>query len=306
MSSDVPGLDPGRVRPSVSITDSHTTTVAGFSVRRALPQRGRRTVGAWCFADHMGPMSVTESQGLDVGPHPHMGLQTVTWLIQGEALHRDSLGTEQLITPGQLNLMTAGSGIAHAEESTGRYRGPIHGIQLWIAQPESTRHGEPSFEHLTELPMLDLVGGTGTVLIGEFGGEMSRARRDTPLIGVDLSLTYAVTVPLVTSFEYALIVLTGALETEGRSIMPGQLGYLGSGREEVMLRVDAPTRVILLGGAPFDEQILMWWNFVGRTRQEIDAAHKSWQNDDGGFGKVASDLPRILAPAPFWRSSSPS
>jgi redox-sensitive bicupin YhaK (pirin superfamily) len=287
-------------RHPLEVTDGHPANVAGFPVRRALPLRQRRMVGAWCFADHLGPVPVTEEHGLDVGPHPHMGLQTVTWLIEGEALHRDSLGTEQLIRPGQLNLMTAGKGIAHAEEATGRYRGTMHGIQLWIAQPEQTRHGAPDFEHLPELASTELEGGVGTVLIGEFGHAKSKARHDTALVGVDLALVEPSTVPLVTEFEYALIVLQGVLHVEGRPLTPGQLGYLRRGREEVTIDVADPARAILIGGEPFAEQILMWWNFVGRSREEIEEANSSWHRDDGRFGTVASQLPRILTRGPFW------
>src|SRR4051812_23212676 len=152
----------------VEVTGSHEAVVGTFTVRRALPRRGRRTVGAWCFADHMGPADVTENSGLDVGPHPHIGLQTVTWLIDGEVLHRDSLGSEQVITPGELNLMTAGQGVSHAEEATGHYRGTLEGIQLWVAEPDVTRSGAPAFEHHTDLPQCDLDGGVGTVLLGDF------------------------------------------------------------------------------------------------------------------------------------------
>jgi quercetin 2,3-dioxygenase len=163
----------------VEVTESHEAVVGRFTVRRALPRRGRRTVGAWCFADHMGPADVTEDSGLDVGPHPHMGLQTVTWLLAGEALHHDSLGSEQVIAPGQLNLMTAGGGVAHAEEATGSYSGQLHGIQLWVAQPEATRHGAAAFEHHAELPRVDLGGAEATVLVGELGGVARPARRDS-------------------------------------------------------------------------------------------------------------------------------
>src|SRR4051795_227461 len=146
--TDAPAVtDKGQAEQScVEVTESHAAVVGRFTVRRALPRRGRRTVGAWCFADHMGPADVTENSGLDVGPHPHIGLQTVTWLLAGEALHRDSLGTEQVIVPGQLNLMTAGDGVSHSEEGTGRDIGEIHGVQLWVAQPSATRDGAPAFE----------------------------------------------------------------------------------------------------------------------------------------------------------------
>ena len=131
----------------VEVTDSRSAAVGALRVRRALPRRARRTVGAWCFADHIGPDQVTDEEGLDIGPHPHIGLHTVTWLLRGEVLHRDSLGTEQVIRPGQLNLMTAGHGVVHSEESAGAYRGELHGVQLWVAQPSATRDGAPDFEH---------------------------------------------------------------------------------------------------------------------------------------------------------------
>jgi redox-sensitive bicupin YhaK (pirin superfamily) len=166
--------------PFVEVTDSRDARVGEAHVRRALPRKGRRTVGAWCFADHMGPADVTENSGLDVGPHPHMGLQTVTWLIDGEALHLDSLGSEQVIKPGQLNLMTAGGAISHAEEATGHYRGTLQGIQLWVALPEETRHGAGAFEHHAELPQSELDGAVATVLVGDYGDLSSSARHDGP------------------------------------------------------------------------------------------------------------------------------
>src|SRR5215203_1750148 len=154
----------GVVKPAcVEITPSREANVGRMPVRRALPRRERRTVGPWCFADHMGPAPVTETAGLDIGPHPHTGLQTVTWLLSGEVLHRDSLGTEQPIRPGQLNLMSAGNGVSHSEESTRTYRGPLHGVQLWVAQPEETRFAPAAFAHHAELPQVELSGATLTV-----------------------------------------------------------------------------------------------------------------------------------------------
>ncbi|GAA2417800.1 pirin family protein [Streptomyces glaucosporus] len=294
--------------PCVEIGDSREETVGKIRVRRALPRRGRRTVGAWCFADHMGPADVTENSGLDIGPHPHIGLQTVTWLTDGQVLHRDSLGSEQVIKPGQLNLMTAGDGVAHAEEATGHYRGTLEGIQLWVALPEATRHGPAAFEHHAELPHADLDGGAGaaTVLVGDFTGATSPARHDTPLVGVDLALRAPSTVPLRTDFEYALVVLEGAVAVHGKPLRPGRLGYLGEGRDELRLDVREPARAILLGGEPFPEPIVMWWNFVARTRAEIDAAHASWTVQDDRFGRVRSSLPLIPAKAPHWQRTGGS
>jgi quercetin 2,3-dioxygenase len=285
----------------MEVSDSHESRVGRFGVRRALPRRGRRTVGAWCFADHMGPADVTENSGLDVGPHPHIGLQTVTWLVDGEVLHRDSLGSEQVIKPGQLNLMTSGGGITHSEEATGHYRGVLEGIQLWVALPEATRKGSGDFEHHAELPQLDLDGGVATVLLGEVGDLQSPARHDTPLVGVDLALHGSTTVPLRPDWEYALVVLEGALAVNGQPLVPGKLGYLGEDRDELPIEVRERTRAVLLGGEPFSEPIFMWWNFVARDRAEIDAAYRSWQAQDADrFGRVTSPLDRIPAKAPWW------
>ena len=287
--------------PCLQLSDSREEVVGEIRVRRALPRRGRRTIGAWCFADHMGPANVTENSGLDVGPHPHIGLQTVTWLTAGQALHRDSLGSEQVIKPGQLNLMTAGGAVSHAEEATGDYRGTLEGIQLWVALPNDTRHGPAAFEHHSELPQGDVDGGVATVLIGQFGDLTSPARRDTAHVGVELDLRRPITVPLRTDYEYGLIVLAGEVAVTGTAVRPGQLGYLGQGRDELPLDVSQHSRALLIGGQPFDEPIVMWWNFVGRTRAEIDAAYASWAAQDDRFGHVASTLPRIPAKAPFWQ-----
>ncbi|HEU5033318.1 MAG TPA: pirin family protein [Mycobacteriales bacterium] len=288
---------------TVEVTESHEATVGRLKVRRALPRRGRRTVGAWCFADHMGPASVTEDSGLDVGPHPHIGLQTVTWLLDGEALHRDSLGSEQVIRPGQLNLMTAGNGVSHSEEATGHYRGELEGIQLWIAQPDRTRGGAAGFEHHRELPRQDFTGGVATVLVGEFAGVTSPARHDSPLAGVELDLPGGTAAfPLRREWEYAAIVLRGSVRLGQHVVEPGHLAYLGDDRDELELEAAAGTRALLLGGEPFAEQIVMWWNFVARDRDELLAAYRSWRDQDDRFGHLRSPLPRIPAPAPYWRS----
>ena len=284
----------------MEVGESKESQVGRFTVRRALPRRGRRTVGAWCFADHMGPADVTENSGLDVGPHPHIGLQTVTWLTDGEVLHRDSLGSEQVIKPGQLNLMTSGGGITHSEEATGHYRGTLEGIQLWVALPEDTRHGDGGFEHHAELPRADVEGGAATVLLGEFAGAESPARRDTPLVGVELDLHRPTVAPLRPDWEYAMVVLQGELAVNGQPLVPGRLGYLGEDREELTIEVREPTRVVLLGGEPFPDPIIMWWNFVARTQQEIEDAWRAWQREEDRFGRVQSPLERIPAKAPWW------
>lgn len=291
----------------MQVYPAHEAVVGRFTVRRALPQRTRRTVGAWCFADHLGPADVTEESGLDIGPHPHCGLQTVTWLLDGRVLHRDSLGSEQVIAPGQLNLMTAGHGVAHSEEATGRYRGRLEGIQLWIAQPERTRHGQPAFEHHAALPQAEITGaGTATVLVGSFADVRSPARHDTDLVGVDLDLHGRASLALRPDFEHALVVLRGAVAVAGQVLRPGHLLQVDPGADELDLRVTEPARVMLLGGVPFDEQIRMSWNFVARTPAEIDAAYASWTAADGRFGTVDSPLAIVPAPARVRTARAPN
>jgi redox-sensitive bicupin YhaK (pirin superfamily) len=286
---------------TLEITPSREARIDGQTVRRALPRRDRRTVGAWCFADHIGPSVIENGPGLGIGPHPHIGLQTVTWLLAGEVLHRDSLGYEQLIRPGELNLMTAGSGVSHAEETPPNAPPELHGIQLWVAQPDRTRHGEPAFEHHATLPTAEVPGALATVMVGDFAGATSAARRDTDHVGVDLGIRPgSATLPLRPDYEYAIVVLEGGVGIGNERVVPGNLAYLGQHRRELIVQAEQPTRLILLGGVPFESPILMWWNFVGRTRDEIDDATDSWQRDDGRFGRVASDLERIPAPPTPW------
>lgn len=280
---------------------SHHARVGSLQVRRALPQRRRRTVGAWCFADHMGPADVTEGSGLDIGPHPHTGLQTVTWLTDGQVLHRDSLGSEQVIAAGELNLMTAGHGVSHAEEATRHYRGTLQGIQLWIAQGDEHRDGVAAFEHHGDLPRVEFTDGSATVLMGALGGVRSPARRDHDLMGADLRLHGRVEMPLDATYEYGVIVLEGLVELDGHDIGPGTMAYLHPGRDELAILARAHATVIVVGGVPLDHEIFMWWNFVARTRGEIDAAYDSWRNNDGRFGKVDSPLARVDTVPPYWR-----
>jgi redox-sensitive bicupin YhaK (pirin superfamily) len=250
----------------------------------------------------MGPAPINETFGLAVGPHPHAGLHTVTWLFSGRVLHRDSLGTEQLIAPGQLNLMTAGRGVSHSEESVRADRGTLHGVQLWVAQPDATRFGEPAFAHHAELPRVVLDRSELTVLAGSLAGVTAPARQDTPLVGVDAVLhAGASTWPLRPDFEHGLVVLSGAVAVDHQPVGEGRFAYLGRGRDELALTTTGPAQVLLLGGEPFEEPVLMWWNFVARSRAEITTAYEQWLAEDGRFGEVRSPLDRIPAPAPPWR-----
>ena len=270
-------------------------------MRRVLPQRPRRTVGSWCFLDHVGPVRVEPGVSFGIGPHPHMGLQTVTWLLAGELLHLDSLGSEQLIRPGQLNLMTAGHGVSHAEEDPARAE-EVHAVQLWVAQPAATRDGPPAFEHHAELPRLELDRAEATVLVGDFGGADSPARRDTEHMGVELDAAGARrrrcrSAPTTSTRWWSC--RAGSRWT-ACAVEPGVLAYLGLGRDQCRLGVAAPARALLLGGVPFPEPILMWWNFVGRSREELSEARRQWSADDGRFGRVRSSLERIEVGLPPW------
>jgi redox-sensitive bicupin YhaK (pirin superfamily) len=295
-----PGDGGGTDVPVVEVEPGRLTHVGSLPVRRLLPHRPRRTIGAWCFADHLGPVTPVAPGTLGIGPHPHVGLQTVTWLVEGELLHHDSLGSEQLIRPGQLNLMTAGHGVAHAEEDPGRSRA-MHGIQLWVAQPDETRNGEASFEHHAALPNVEFDGGEGTVLIGQYGGLESPARCDTEHVGVELRLRPPeAALSLHPDYEYALIVLEGSVRAGDQVVEPGVLASLGAGRDEFRLELRDPTRALLIGGVPFPEKLLMWWNFVARTTEEASEARRQWAENDERFGRVRSRLERIEVGRPPW------
>lgn len=286
------------------MTASREATVGTMAVRRALPQRGRRTIGAWCFVDHFGPLRPAGAPPADIGPHPHCGLHTVTWLVAGEMRHRDSLGSDQTVRPGQLNLMTAGNGVAHAEEEVRHQSGPLHGVQLWVAQPAATRGGPAAFEHHPSPPRADLPGATATVLLGALGDARSAARTDTPLVGAELSFHGGrASVPLTGGFEHGVVVLGGEVHLGDVALVPGRLAYLAPGREELDLRGTPGTRALLIGGEPFPEALLMWWNFVARTREEMEAARAAWASRDARFGGVATSLGRIEAPGVPWRAA---
>jgi redox-sensitive bicupin YhaK (pirin superfamily) len=265
------------------------TTMEGLPIRRLLPVRGRRLVGPWCFLDSFGPLAFEGGKPMDVAPHPHIGLQTVSWLLEGEVLHHDSLGATGLARPGVLNLMTAGRGIAHSEETPPGSQGRLHGVQLWVALPDPHRDAEPSFESRADLPQLELEGGRLTLLLGELGGLRSPARTFSPIVGADLQIGAGArcVVPLDPGFEHALLVMRGDAATGGCGLEPDVLYFLGSGRRELRLDSREGTRALLIGGAPFGETVLVWWNFVARTAEEIAAARADWQAGRR-FGEVAA------------------
>ncbi|WP_024936238.1 pirin family protein [Actinomadura welshii] len=268
-------------------------------VRRLLPSLGRRMVGAWCFVDHYGPDDIADEPGMQVPPHPHIGLQTVSWLHGGEVLHRDSLGSLQTVRPKELGLMTSGRAIAHSEESP-RGHGPIlHGAQLWVALPDSDRYTEPAFEHHADLPVVDGPGFRATVILGDLDGAASPGTAFTPIVGADIVLDDGadVRLPVDPDFEYAALTMSGVTEVDGMRVEPGSMLYLGSGRRELPLRADGESGLLLLGGEPFEEKLVMWWNFVARTGEEIARAREDWMTGDR-FGTVRGyDGAPIPAPA---------
>lgn len=258
---------------------SHRAIVGdGFEIRRALPNRHRRTIGAWCFLDHAGPADYAAGKGLLIGPHPHIGLQTFSWMIEGNILHTDSLGYRQWINPGQVNLMTAGRGISHAEESPADAPGRFQLAQLWIALPKHECEREASFHHYPELPVLERGGFRVTVLAGHFAGERAPAEVFTPLVGIDLACPGPAEAEfaLDAAFEHGVMALEGRATVGGEVLAPGTLLYFGTGRDRLRIGADGPARLLLIGGAPFGEEILLWWNFVARTYGEMEQATRDW------------------------------
>jgi redox-sensitive bicupin YhaK (pirin superfamily) len=283
----------------IVVIEGRATTVGGVGIQRVLPTKGRRTVGPWCFVDLIQPPDFDDPHPLEIGPHPHTGLSTVTWLIEGEALHSDSLGSEQPIRPGQLNLMTAGRGIAHAELGTTT---GIHGVQMWLAQPEETRHGGSRFQHVPELPVAELSGGRATVMVGALGGVASEAAVDSAMVGADVAMgAGTIEIPCQVGFEYAIVPLDRPVRVAEDIVEPGWLGLIPAGSESLPVSSLSGSRFLLLGGEPMGEPIEMWWNFVARSKDEITEAWRAWlAHDDDWFGDVPSTLARIDAPVPPW------
>ncbi|HVC25235.1 MAG TPA: pirin family protein [Acidimicrobiales bacterium] len=286
---------------SVQITYGRNLELAGGTpVTRLLPSRRRRTVGPWCFADLYRLPSGADRPAMEVAPHPHVGLETVTYLVAGEVVHRDGLGNEALVRPGEVSLMTAGTGLAHSERSRPGGGPLLHGVQLWIALPGHLRHVAPEYHHLTEIPTVDLGDFDGRVLLGAFAGTPSMARGRSPTVAVELVSRpvpgiATATVALDPAFEYGVVALDGMVTCDTTPVATGTLAVLGAGAERVVLRADGRARTLLLGGAPLGEDLLMWWNFVARTADEISEARARWEA--GGFAPVIGDTQEPI-PAP--------
>jgi quercetin 2,3-dioxygenase len=301
---------------AVDVVEARKAAVGdGTEVRRLLPTRELRTIGAWCFLDHYGPDDVSAGAGMRVPPHPHIGLQTASWLFDGLVLHRDSLGTEQLIRPGELNLMTSGRAVVHSEESpapdSATARPPLlHGVQLWIALPGERRFGEPDFAQHADLPVITTRDGARvTVVAGEYAGERSPAAVYSPLVGLEVVLPEGgqVTLPAAAGFEYGVLAVDGPARVfagdrapenapaDGTAIGVGLLAHLPPGFPAITVSSAGPGRLFIVGGVPLQEKLVMWWNFVGRTHDEIVTARDAWTRGEMGevHGYVGNPL---LAP----------
>ena len=290
--------------PGVDVLRPRLVPLGGpraMTVRRTLPHRDRSFVGAWCFLDHYGPDDVARTGGMDVAPHPHTGLQTVSWLFDGQIEHRDSAGVHALVRPGEVNLMTGGAGIAHSEVSTPATRF-LHGVQLWIVLPHEHRAAARDFQHWP-VPSTVLADGVrARTFIGELAGRTSPLHTFTPLLGAELLLDRDVSwaVPVRPDFEHALLIDAGAARVAGQPLTAGELGILDSGPSAVVIEAAEPTRALLLGGVPFAEEVVMWWNFIGADHDEIAAARADWEQHADRFGEVAGytgGTARLPAPA---------
>jgi hypothetical protein len=276
-------------------------TRVNIEVRRTIPNRKLRTIGAFCFVDYFGPTDQTEA--MVVAAHPHTGLQTVTWLFEGEVEHRDSVGSVQVIKPGQLNLMTAGKGISHSELSK-KTEGRLHGIQLWVALEDKDRFTEPSFEHVNENQELAKEGMKLKVFMGELMGIKSPAKLYSKLVAAEIELQPGEHVLEVNpEFEHGLMLVEGDYESDGEKVQEAELVYFESGQSEIKISVKTKTKLVLIGGEPFKEQLVMWWNFIARSHAEIEQMRAMWNDEqnrkDGSdnFG-VFEDQVGSWIPAP--------
>jgi redox-sensitive bicupin YhaK (pirin superfamily) len=277
--------------------------VRAMTVRRTLPQRQRTLIGAWCFVDHYGPDPVDPQTGMVVPPHPHTGLQTVSWLFSGEIEHRDSAGHRALVRPGEVNLMTAGRGISHSEYSTPGTT-TLHGAQLWLALPAAHSQVDPAFEHYAP-PLLVGEGWVGQVFLGSLLGHVSPVQTYSPLVGAEIRIEAGTTLRMAVdpSYEHGILLDSGALRVDGKPLERNGLGYVEPGTSEIVLSADQDALVLVLGGTPFGEQIVMWWNFIGREHDEVAGYRAQWQHlietgSDGRFSLPEDDpLPPLPAPA---------
>ncbi len=292
-------LDEKKRRPFVY--PGRQVRLGELAINRLLPNRERRLVGPWCFLDRFGPLSFSSGRPMDVPPHPHIGLQTVSWLMEGEILHTDSLGCEAVVRPGGVNVMTAGRGISHTEETPAEHSGRLSGVQLWAALPDAARNMEPSFTHLAETPCLETKGGTLRVFSGAIRGATSPAPHYSAILGLEAHIHPGenLEMELDEGCEHAALLLEGDAHIEGLPLATNNLYYLGAGRGGIEFSSWTGGRVLLIGGTPFKEPILMWWNFVARTQDELMGARTAWESGEL-FGMVPGvHGERLPAPPPI-------
>lgn len=257
-----------------------------FKVRRVLPSAKRRMVGPFIFLDQMGPEILSAGKGLDVAPHPHIGLATVTYLFQGELLHRDSIGTKQLILPGEVNWMNAGSGIAHSERTPNEARksgAEMYGIQTWVALPIEKEESEPAFFHYSEndLPVIEGEGKTVRLIAGSLFGEKSPVKTASEMFYADAQIKKGAKISVPKEHEErAVYIVEGSLELlpSGEKFNAGQLLILKPGEEVSFTSDAANSRIMLLGGEPMTEKRFIWWNFVSSSHDRINQAKENWEN----------------------------
>jgi redox-sensitive bicupin YhaK (pirin superfamily) len=270
-----------------------TSDIGGFSVRRALPTRQRRLVGPFIFFDRMGPALLRADEALDVKPHPHIGLSTVTYLFDGEIKHRDSLGTELVIRPGDINLMTAGRGIVHSERTPENLRGhpmSVSGLQTWLALPDDREEIDPAFSHTGKenMPVIDADGANGRVVIGAFEGLGSPVSTFTDTLYVDLRLEAGKRFPFAAAHEErAIYILSGELVVAGDRFAADQLLVFRPG-DDITLEAGATgCHMMLFGGAALSSKRYIWWNFVSSSKERIEKAKEEWRT--GRFDIVPGD-----------------
>lgn len=273
--------------------------LGGFSVRRVLPHARRRGVGPFVFFDHLGPVNFPAGRGIDVRPHPHIGLATVTYLFAGEIVHRDSLGYVQPIRPGDVNWMTAGRGIVHSERTGADVRaagGPVHGIQSWVGLPRSREEDAPSFVHHPgeTLPAFELDGVGLTLIAGRAYGRESPVVTASPMFYLDARIPPGLALELEDAYEdRALYVAEGEVDLAGRRLSPGEMAVLAPGRP-LHVHSAAGARLMLLGGDPLDGSRIIWWNFVSSSRARIEQAKRDWA--EGRFSQVPGETEFIPLP----------
>jgi redox-sensitive bicupin YhaK (pirin superfamily) len=261
--------------------------IGGFEVRRALPSAQRRMVGPFVFFDQMGPAQLRAGQGIDVRPHPHIGLATVTYLFKGMIVHRDSLGSLQPILPGDVNWMTAGRGIVHSERSDVERRKSIDdlfGLQLWVALPQRHEETEPFFDHhpRASLPVVEGEGVVARVIAGSGLGHTAPVKTLSDLFYIDLTLTLGARFVLKPEHEErAAYVLDGTVEIDGAVFEPGRM-LVFKPDCDILIKAQTPARVVVLGGEPMDGPRHIWWNFVSSRKERIEQAKADWKNDRFG------------------------